>query len=540
MEFLRYKPSGLWMMDDTSPLQDYSGYSASATISGTEVHGLPLSSYAVFSQVLSSTVTATFASLAYRPGREADAFSLCASILPINRGSGTISAQRILSNSGLFDGLSINGTVISFSTQYTSTGSATCSYDIQYRQKVDIVGVHGRTKNSLYINGVLVDEVDITDEQQADTYAAADNNLYSGGTSGNTAIGINAVSVYTRALQTEEVKRIYDRSNRRATSNVPAMLSGEDALISSSVRDMFLNSGWFTDEDWSSASLTNVVVEDSQLRPTMDSGLTMAGIWEDTIDLYVGETPIAINSVNMLWSGENELVEASVDGTTWETVSPGVNLTSIPTGFDPTGKSLFVRVSFPADLTHGFIDNLRVNGYLSNTAQPPNGRTVTYTNPIVTLDDYDPALFNDNWGVRILGGTLALAADTSNPILTAQTVEIWYKKLSATEPTLTGLTTDVTSYINGAAGTTSNAGEWVIRHFVKGTGGIGAFSLAGNIQVGKIAVYPSKLTTTDMATLISNYLGVADISQDGSGALVLTESATPAVIYAHDWEIVAS
>jgi hypothetical protein len=325
----------------------------------------------------------------------------------------SVGPVQILSNQYRYDGLSIDGTKISFSTRYKNTGEAKATYDMQVAQKVDIVGVHTDAKNSLYVNGVLVAEVDITPAQQADTYDAPDANLYSGRGMSSQTLLVNNLATFSRALQTEEVAALWRSNNRRPEGSIPKMYGGEDVLVSTAVRPLFLDTGWYTDEDWNAASLTGVAVEDGQLNATMSGGLTKQGYWIDSVDLYTGETPVAVNSVNLWWNGINETVEASIDGTTWAAVVKGQNLSIIPTGFDPTNKALYIRVSFPAGKTEAYVDSLEVNGYSSSTAMS-NNRLLTYTNPAVVFDEQTPALLRDDWGVRLSGtGSIRVSPDTS-------------------------------------------------------------------------------------------------------------------------------
>lgn len=446
--------------------------------------------------------------------------------------------QQILSSLDRYDGLTIDGTEISFSTKYVKTGEAKCTYDMQVLQKAEIVGVHTSAKNSLYVNGVAVAEVDITPEQQLDAYDSPNSNLYTGKSASSQGVLVNNLITYPRALHTEEITAIYNANNRRATGNVPKMFDGEDILIGSTVRPAFLSTGWSSDEDWNNASKDLVAVEGGQLVPQMQNGVSLAGTWTDSIDLYTGDTPVNIDSMNLFWYGSGETVEASIDGENWVVVNKGENLSIIPQGFDPTNKALYIKVSFAAGLTDSYVDSMRVRGYTSSTALS-NGRVVSYSNPAVVMDEYAPAILRDDWGVTLgPGGTVVIGADTSENPSNPLTVEVWFKTNSgsiAVSPAGTG-----TTYINGGAYDTPRVGEWTVMHSVHTTPLTGTLSIAGDVVVGKVVYYSAALTATQVAAIVANYTGVNTVTYDGTGSLTITEPASSATVYAHDWAISAA
>lgn len=540
MDALRNKPVGLFRMDDATPFTDYSGYNRSGTLSGTEKKGVPLTVDATYSQLLDSTTTATFASPVYGPGSELRPFSLSAVICPVlTTGSAD---QQILSNQNIYDGLTLNGTVVSFSTRYTNTGEAKCSYDLGSVRRADLVGVHTREKNSLYVDGKLVDEVDISTAQRADTYAAPNSNLYSGLTTGSQGVLVNNIGMFNRILQPEEISRMSTENARRATGNVPRMYDGQDIFVSTAVRTPYLDTGWFDEEDWRNANLNNVTTDGEQLVATMNNGLTMAGTWTDSVDLYSGTTPTPLNSMYLWWESKNATVEASVDGTTWVSVTRGQNLSIIPTGFDPTNKALYVRITFAAGLSEAYVDSMRVVGFTSSTAVS-NNRVVTYNNPVTTMGEFVPAEMRNNWGSRIgSGGSISIAPDViGDTPMAVRTIEVWIRPETA--GLSVGATGSFTNYLNGSAGAASGAriGEWSVVHFVAAADVTSNITISGGEgTVGKVAIYPNALTASEIAAIVANYTGVYTQRYDMTGIVSIAESGAPATIYAHDWEIQSS
>lgn len=450
--------------------------------------------------------------------------------------------QSVLSHTGKFDGLTINGTVVSFTTKYTNGTEARASYDTQINKKIHAIGVHTLSKNILYVNGELVAEADIDYTQQIATFDAPSNVLYAGQTTGARSLVMNNVALYPRALLKEEVARIYAQNNRQALGVIPKQFAGEDVSVGLGARVPSLDTGWFTNDDWSGAVMTNCVVEDDALSPQMDLGLTMAGTWQDAVNLYTAEVATPLNSLNMFWDGQNVKVEASTDGgTTWETVSKGVNLSSVPQGFDPTNKQLSVRITFVGGIASAYIDNLRVLAYTSNTATPPNERTRTYTNPAVTFDEQVPFDMKENWGVSLKGGgTLTIGAEqaANEAPMAVRTVEVWVRSLGSVSFS-SNLTSATNTYSNGTAGLSTPVGEWTLLHFVNtGADITGSITISGDVQVGKVAVYPTALTATQVSQVVANYTGVSKTVQSASGTIAIAEPAAPALIYAHDWSIV--
>lgn len=522
---------------DTSTITDISGYGASVTRTGSEQKAVPVAYGASYSQKLDSTHTLTITNAPiYRAGQELNSFSIVASVYPIKK-TGTVANQQIIGNNGKTDGLYINGTTIYFATGYVGQGTAVCSYNVLEYKKLDIVAIHTPKKNSLYINGVAVDEVDITAAQTAAAFDVPDNNLYMGATTGAQAFAVNNLALYPRVLAPEDIAALYAYNNQRPTSSIPKMFGGTEIDLTD--RHPFLNASWLVEDDWNAASKTNVSVVDDVLNAETDTNdLTIAGVWADSVDLYNGLQPITIDSVVLYWNGVGELVEASIDGSTWVTATKGVPLSNIPVGFDPTGHALFIRVTFTAGLDEAFIDELYAKGFNTNTAIIKN-RTITYTSPLAVFGPLAPALLKDDNGVRITNpGSITIGPDTiSSSPQDVYTVEVWAKSTSSTSPTLSSnLTTGTTVYTNGVSGLTWAENEWRLLHFVSSTPFTGNFVFTGNVQLSHFAIYPVQLTQAQTLLVLGNYLGRNKVSYDGSGVIPLQESATAANVYAHDWD----
>jgi hypothetical protein len=446
--------------------------------------------------------------------------------------------QQILSNQGKYDGLTINGTKVSFSTKYVNTGEAKCTYDMQIPQLVDVVGVHTKTKNSLFVNGERVAEVAITEEQQADVYDAPNTNLYSGLTTSSQGVMVNGLGVYTRALLPDEIVNIYNANQIRTDSNIPKMFGGEIIKVSQDVRPVAVTGLWTTADDWRNAELVSTSVDNEQLVASMADGVTLAGTWKDSISLYSGGVATTIDSANMDWDGENVSIEVSIDGTSWESVTRAYPINML-TGLNPANKELYIRATFNAGVTNAYLDTLRFNAYTASSITPPDGRPVTWTNPVVTMAEQEPLRLREDWGTAMMGGTITVGADPTDEPLEARTIEMWVKRNVANSFTTSWSATSV--YSNGAvyAGGTTNIGDWTLMHYVL-PANVSTFNFGGDITVGRVAIYDTALTAPQIAQIYALYTGNNYMVVDDGSDIIVSEPTTPAIIYAHDWEITAS
>jgi hypothetical protein len=534
MQALRYKPVAFYRLDDTTPFQDYSGYSRSGTMSGTESHGIALTADAAYSQRFYAANYGTFVAPVYTKTRESSAFSIAVTIYPIKRT--TTGDQQVVSHGTNYDGITINGTIISFSTRYLTGTSATCSYDIEDYRKVDVVGVHSAAKNSLYIDGVLVAEVDVDEDQQASQYDISDTNFYAGPSSSNQRLLMNGLAFYNRALQQEEIKGLYQANNAFTVGSISAMYGGQDIFVSSKLRPAYLDTGWYQESDWNQGTFYGAVVDNNELTSQMDGGLTLGAVWLDSVNIYNGSTPSPIQSINLWWSGKNVTVEVSLDGATWTTAVERQNLSIISPGFDPTGKELHIRVTLTAGVDEAYLEYIEVNGYL-DFFTISNNRQVSYLNTGISYKEATPSELRNDWGAYSgSAGSITIGPDTSGSPSAVRTYELWIKPDSDLTTSF-GMSV-ANSYQNGASSTTSlKGGEWTLYHLVLSSNYTGNIIIPSGIQVGRVAVYPTALSASDIAAIATNYTGVSKTRYSASASLSVSEPATPALVYAHDWEI---
>lgn len=535
---LSEKPLGLWMMDDTTPLQDYSGYNATATTTGTVTTHASTVANAAYASAFTNTVTASYASPIFRAGKEDIPFTISAWVRVIST-DGTYGSQQVLGHSGQMDGLLINGTVASFVVKFSDGSNVTASYDMQIPQRAALYGTYNREKITLWVNGQAVSQTELSTAQKALAFNV-DADLVTGASTSTQKIAVNAVAIYSHALNSDAIAVQYEFGTRQA--DIGAAASGFDGIrvpLSVNEADLFLNEVFESNEDWLQGQLTNVTVENNNLSPGVANDLSVAGNWIAALPLdALGYT--SVFGVNMWWDGVGAIVEASLDGTTWVAVTRGVNISNIASGFNPTGQTLLIRVSFAGGVVddQSYLDNLVVYGFRTGAASVVDNRTVTISGAGYFQRDVKPADLRDDWGTLLTGGTLTIGADTGTNPITPKTVEVWIKNTNTTAPTLsTNLTTGSTQYVNGAAGSTSLRGEWVVRHFVNSAGITGAVTVAGNAEIGHVVFYDTALTATQIKAIYDSYVGVRSTRFDDASSITATEVATATNIYAHDWSI---
>lgn len=536
LESVKHRPSGLFQMDDTSPLQDYSPNNRTATYTGTPERHPALTHGATYAPILKAGVVASFDCPVFVQGKEADAFALLAtfSVIPV----GTSAPIQVLGHSGQYDGLVIDGTKVSFSTKYLTSGEAKCTFDIQDLRAVNVMGVHTYSKNILYIDGEVAAEITLTDAQRHDQYIATDGKLYSGQTTSTRGIAVNNIAYYDKSLTQRDSIDIYKESRRVTSSTeVPSMFGGIRLSMSHEIADTFGVATWQTARDWYSGQISNAAVNNNNLVPQFNMDVSRASTWYDTFSLSTGGNPI--HGVVLDWDGTGAVVDVSLDASSWVSVTKGVNVSLIPPGFDPTDKELIIRISFPGGITGdtSYVSKLIVTGIKTAVAPTWSGRTVTFNNayqqkPSEALD------FNYNWGAKIAsGGTITISPDSNTRGVIARTIELWIRA----DDSSASLSVAGTYYQDGLP---SNAvlpiGQWTLFHVVAAADVTTNIVINGAAQVGQVGLYPTALTASQIAEVSEAYTASNVLKVGDNSPVVVSESPSAVQIYAHNWSILSA
>jgi hypothetical protein len=532
------RPLGLFAMDDSTPVQDYSPFNRTAPISGgTPARHPALVKGAIYAPVLTSAITVAYPSPVFISGQESQSFTLEASVHPICVNN-TWGEQQVLGTASNMDGLVINGTVVSFVTKYATAPEARISYDTQVEQTLHLVGVHTSTKNSLYVNGVLVGEVSLTDAQMADVFSTTDGNLHSGATAGSAKIAINGVAYYDRALTDSTVLRHYNTATDVLdVDEIAVMYGGMPVVMSFEYSDLYSSAQWQTDADWLSATLSGTAVLNSRLVPQSSGGVSLAGTWLTGFDIDNNGVTTSIYGASLNWDGSGVTIEASVDGTTWVTAVKGVNISVIPPGFDPTNKQIFIRATFTGGIADdpSFLDSMTLTVFKTATTPEAGGRPVTLTSayrqqPAPRIE------LREDWGVESgSSGVITIGADsTFNP----QTVELWIKAITTSHPTFS---VSGTFYQNGVSATsTLPDDQWTLLHIVSGSAITSDITISGAVQLGKVVLYPAALSSGDVDTISKAYTKANPLRVGDNSVVTVSQTGDKVNIYAYDWSIVSA
>lgn len=533
---LKRNPQSLWLLDDTAPYADYTGFGA---VADTDSGSLAATTHpalvagANHASVVSGVKIIQFESPVFKTGQEARPFVLEAWILPIQKT--TTSEQKILSHDTTFDGLTINGNVIKFSTEYTTEDPAECSYDIQTPRAVHVAGVHTADRNMLYIDGELVDTFIITDAQKEDSFIANDGYLYSGETTSEQELAINGVALYS-ITPPDTFTRNFEAGRKVVPQDdISPIHNGQQFDLSIASGSTFIDLEYADKADFLSGAINSVAIGDDAIYPSYSSGVSVAGTWTCAVPLdFTGAT--SIYGVMVEWSAIGVTVEASLDGSSWSTINNGELVGVITNGYNPTGKDLQVRFSFAGGLAEdpATIEYVRIVGYLNNTVDNPHLRAVTVGHPGVVRDNYEPIEYRNNNGVRLVSSTLTIGADTDTDPSVVRTLEAWIKPISGT-PTIsvTG-----TKYRNGSVDTSLPVGEWSLIHYISAGDITGSVTINGNCIVGQVVLYDTALTANQIADINASYTGIPVIVADDTDETVqISEPASPTATYAHDWAI---
>lgn len=527
-ESLRDKPAGLFGLDD---LVNAAGGSSAAFPGTSAARGISLTSGERYSHRVDNTHQMSFPTNVYREGRESQSFTLEASARLVR---GTDSPIQILGHQNTLDGLTIDGTEISFSVEFDGS-MATCSYDMQRDQAVHCVGVFYGDKLELFVNAQLVAQKDLTDVQKQDVFASADTALYSGHTATSQSLLINGVGIYNYALSADSIKRHFiASSNLPVATEVVASFSGASVNPGIDPGAIYFDRWFSTASDWNDYGTKTAVVLNDRLQPYVSEDTSVLSTWEAAIDIE-GKSLTSIESVNIFWSGRGATVEVSLDAQTWTEVVNSQRIPLIGPGFNPTGKTLFVRITFPGGILNdeSFIDNLNIVGVEKPSVETISGHSMSFGSASQKREYVAQAL-HDNNGVELAtGATMTLLADTSESPLMVRTIEFWAKSTSATQPTINF---SGTKYINGLA----NSGdlplnEWCLVHIVFSSDVNDDIVFTGPVQIGNIGLFSDNFTAADIASIYEQYYALSALRVEDVSLIQVEDFATPATVYNRDW-----
>jgi len=529
-------PKGWWPLDGTSPHVDISGYGRTAT-SSSATYAPALASGMARSLVVSNSTKISYPNIpVFRKNKEYLPFTIEAVVRPVL--SGAVGEQQIFGNDGAMDGLIINGSIVSFVTKYTSRGEARAFYDLSTVQRAYVVGVHTPDRNALYVNGVLVDDVEITLEQQNDTYAHSSTSMSSGASATSNSLMLNAVGFYDTPIDDEAVMFNYAHlQDVLRAEDIATAYGGALIELSAEHASPSFQTEYSYDEDWYMGMMEGVATHDDTLYPDASTAETTERYWEATIPLDNESNKVQM--ANLQWVGSGVIVQTSGDGENWTTLSNGSVIPTVRPEVPSEEQMVFIRVSFTSNDTElSYMDSLKFSLFETDIAANEGGRDIVLHNT-APEGDYDVMDLNENWGAEMNNGSITIKEASSATSIVPKTVEVWARKEAGTFTDNLALNATRTRS-NGGESFNYRNGEWQLRHYVSDTGFAGDIVFSGTGQIGHIVIYEAALTNEEIKAIYDNYVGKMKTTLPSGGTMEVEEWANSVDIYEYDWSIETS
>lgn len=559
------RPAYFYPLNEGSlAFSDYMGATSTVVI-GSPVPSPPLVVGGGNAYVFNGNDNFRFASRLFGPDSVQVPFSLEAWFKPVRVDGGY---KGIIGHMGTNDGLGFDGEQIYFITDHGAAGTAVASFfPSSTTGTFHVVGVHTGSKNELYVNGVRVAAVDLTDAQRVTPYAnSVDGVLYVGHYPGS--IIVDSVAVYAEALTGRTVAKHFFWG--RDTSDFKSVVTTRGGTYWSFTDDtvrIALDFKFDTDEEWFSGQTTSISRENNRLLPAFDeNGLTREGNWQAGIILSA--VADVLDGSKIEWDSDGAVrVQTSLNGgVSWSDAVNGREVPGIGQNYSTANQSLEVRVIFPAGETVDTITNMRslsIKLYESRRA-PSNvsGREATFSgNFALANQEHQPIEHEDRTGVNLYSASASVKSDS------ARTVEMWvhldetagvdesildarpgsnaYLKYSGAQ---WSTSSETVLYVNGEqkAGAAINIfpGRWTHLVFILPTATVEPIVLGDRnlaMRVGMYANYNYTMTEQEVKSLYNAYLGIASVSVgENSGLRIADLGGDEVKIYAYAWTLQAS
>jgi hypothetical protein len=565
-------PFSYWKLDGSGPIYDDSaGSLRQADLVGTAVLSSALVAGSGNSLVLSNTNRIEMDDPVFNKGYEQRAFTLEAWVKPIDV-TGPVS---VMSHSSTYDGLVITEDEILFTTKYVGFGECVASFRYTVNKSYHVVGVHNNGRNSLYVDGELVAETDLTEDQQSAVYDFLTTDLIAGQSGTASTISFDAPAIYVRTLPAEVIASHYSSGiNVPLSETIASYNQGTFWDFSDESRNVAMTKTWDVDAEWQEGFITNTVVANNTIvpfysqsestvivdgLPTIEfTNTSIAGTWQSSIELS-GVPEATLAEGRLIWAGEGDFtVEYSLDGTIW---NPPANLaTESLTNTD----SIDIRVSF----TGGVVDDPSYVDYINIVVYTDkdfigslDNRFASFTGVGVTSQNYyEPIEYADFNGIEITTGEITITVDASfngeeetPDQLFITGFDLWTKAAAGNIVTAGGNTitrTGDTIVFSGFDAVTVN-GEIV-------TSGSTVFGNDDWMHIGAVLTTPlnptiivgddgssiaqfsalyGEIDGTGMQQIYAAYLGLPGVVVEDSSIVTISQPAEPTKLYSNIWGI---
>lgn len=456
---------------------------------------------------------------------------------------------EIMSHEFMGDGLVFDGESIKFIVNFENSDSAVARWQVPDNMtSYHLVGVYSGQKLSLYVNGIVEDEIDLTVDQSLDSLESVTEQAIVIGSSATQTMLIDAPAIYDYALSAEQVLGHYIAGSdvRDAIDNIMSF-GGNAFTFDDNDRNVLYTQNF----DLTSGAFVDTNSKDG-VRPTFDdNGLSRAGTWTGSIPISLtGSTSLA--GVKLDWNGDGSYeVEASLNtGSTWTAVENG-RLIPGTEGLNTTGKEIDVRVTFAGGIENDIssIRDMYAVAYADRIIRSDNSNrlVVAGTGAVTSTRVSSPIESYQNAGLLLSTASATLSGGD-----TVQTIELWFKfngpetgdivggvmSWDGTDLSVTG----ATLYLNGATSpVTLEQNEWVHTIVVLDDPTTNPIVLGSgvSIQIGLLGVYEAPLTADQVSRLYASYFGSPTVTVDEPGIISVQEVSSPYHLYDYNWQIVS-
>jgi hypothetical protein len=573
LQVLADAPFSFWKLDGSGPTYaDSAGSFRQADLVGSAVLHPALVTGSGNALVMSNINRVEMDDPVFNKGYELRQFSLEAWVKPLNV-TGTVS---IMSHNNTYDGLTITPTTIIFKTKYLTAGECTVTYKYRAGKSFHVVGVHTNGKNSLYVDGQLVGETDMTDEQEIDSYAFVTSDLIAGQTTTGDEIAVDAPAIYTIPLGASVISNHYSSGTSVDASEALAGFNHATFWnFSDESRTIAVKQQWQLADDWKSGVSVDTVVIDDTIAPnytqteedSVVDGLivpvytntSVTGTWQASLELVtVPEATLADARIH--WTGEGDFtVEYSLDnGATW--LSPTDAGAAVLTNED----SIDIRVTFDGGIQDdpSYVDFIEVVVYTNKNFRGSRENRFASLNGTGTASPayYEPIEYADVNGMRIISGAIDVTIDSSFngeeeslDELYINGVDMWIKPTSGNiitaggasiarsgdNITFAGFSSVVVNGIPVTSGSTvfgSDSWYHIGAMLTTPANPILHIGSSGDIISQASAIY-GDISEAGLIQIYNAYLGIPGLTVNDSSTVNIVQPANPTNIYAHVWGI---
>lgn len=572
LQVLADNPFSYWKLDEIGPaFPDSAGSMRTADLVGTIIRHPALVTGSGSSLVLSNTNHLDMDDPVFNKGYELRQFSLEAWVKPVN----VTGEVAVMSHSGIYDGITITPTHIYFRTKYLTAGTCETSYEYETGKSFHVVGVHTNAKNSLYIDGVLVDETDLTDDQQIDAYGFLTSDLIGGQSATASTIALDAPAIYSSSISADAISRHYSSGvDVDSSDGIAGYHNATFWNFSDENRNIAAVKEWTLEADWKEAVLTDVAVANDTIVPSytqtesevVEDGIivpaytntSLPGVWQSSVAL--GEAPEStLADMRITWLGEGDFtVEYSLDdGATWK------NPNLAPTESLDNADIVDIRITFDGGTVDdpSYVSSLKIVVYTNKSfiGSRADRAASMSGNGLASSKYFEPIEYADFNGIRLLSGAINTTADSSYEgeeepgDLDITGFDMWVKPaagniLSATgisvdrsgnTITFTGLSTLVVNGVSVTTGTTVfNSDSWYHIAGIFSTPGNHALTIgATDTLISQLSLITTQLTLAGLEQLYAAYLGLPGLTVNDSSVVNIGEASPPTNLYAHVWGI---